>query len=234
MNKTKKIILILLFIVSISSSVFAASGFEFILNVPLGVDIGMDVRNKIKNNEKYEALKPSAFLDAGATLQFGYMLQVANNVGLSLLAETGYSYTSFPYLDPNNSKAGITFVYDTVQVGVLPKINIGNTSIGIGAGVKLPLAGTQIEYNSTGTESKHKLSYEDIKNGSISSVIPYVKLTFDYSIFLADLHALNIGAYVGYNFGLSPKADEYFEYHYLDSISVGIQLGYRFGPKVSM
>lgn len=231
MKKFKKLLLTLLITSIASTTAFAKSGFEATLNVPLGIGIGFDGLYSIKDNSKHTPLKPALDFNAGVTLQSGYMIHTSERTALSMLLEIGYSHSTFPYTDPNNSKSTISFVYENLQVGILPKFNIDAFSIGLGAGVKIPFAGTQFEKNSDGSITKSEIKLDDILNKTISPVIPYVKLAFDYSIFFNDLTALNVGVYVGYDFGLSPKADETFNYHYFGAFDVGAEIGFRFGPK---
>ena len=60
------------------------------------------------------------------------------------------------------------------------------------------------------------------------SVIGHVKVTFDYYLFFTDNIAMNFGLYLGGDFG--PKMKE-FSGIGCDSFDIGLQLGFRFGPK---
>lgn len=79
------------------------------------------------------------------------------------------------------------------------------------------------------------MNSSDIKDYFKTPVIGYIKATFDYSIFFTDNMAMNVGLYAGYDFGmnmaenLAPK--EVFEYMNFSSFDVGLQLGFKFGPK---
>ena len=44
--------------------------------------------------------------------------------------------------------------------------------------------------------------------------------------------ALNVGAYLGYDFGLAEKNTIDNEYTSVDSFDLGLQLGLRFAPKL--
>ena len=68
----------------------------------------------------------------------------------------------------------------------------------------------------------------------------YVKLTFDYSLFFTDNLAMNFGLYLGYDTPLyatkSGAGNSYFTTFGMDGVwihdfNVGLQLGFRFGPK---
>lgn len=136
----KKLILSTALLVVFSVQVFAAGGFEAIINVPIGADIGVPSRYY-----KEAKAKSGIGLNIGASAQLGYMLQVKDGFGISLLGEIGYSHDTHAIsINENNTHLKESEVYDSIQVGLLPKFNIGagpgNFSIGIGGGVKIPMA----------------------------------------------------------------------------------------------
>ena len=61
------------------------------------------------------------------------------------------------------------------------------------------------------------------------NIIPYVKLTFDYSVFNNYNVAANFGLYFDYEFGTRKKIDEE-TYTSVDSFGAGLQVGLRFSP----
>ena len=80
-----------------------------------------------------------------------------------------------------------------------------------------------------------KTVFKDASTKFMSSVGFYGKLTFDYSIFFTEKIAMNIGLYTGVdainsinttinNTGAHSEAP-------LLSYDIGLQLGFRFGPK---
>ena len=227
MKKIKKFLLTIAMTMALGTSAFAASGFEFILNVPLGVGITM-----LPKEAKALGIKGGAGFDAGVTAQLGYMAQVVNGFGISALFELGYAHDSF-VIDFGAADVGkMSFALESLQVGLLPKFNIGAFSIGIGGGIKFPL-GASFKYPGQPAEK--------IPIGAFMMfsppVIGYVKATFDYSIFFTEKLALNVGLYLagdiakisgdmglidlgagGGNVGIS-------------SFDIGVELGFKFGPK---
>ena len=109
----------------------------------------------------------------------------------------------------------------------------------MGFGVKIPVSGYStykaegsvagIE-GSTSTE-KVSLNRDDLKNYD-RNVIPYIKATFDYSFFFTSKIALNVGAYLGYDFGIAYKNPSNGEYTGIDSFDIGLQLAFRFAPRL--
>ena len=223
-----------LMILIINSSVFAKSGFEAIINANIGKSIGIPI-----GDAGFER-KVSFGFDGALTAQLGFLADFNNNMAMSILGEIGFSHDSFAYKVPNTmyQRNTINNRFTSLQLGVLPKFNINNFSLGLGAGVKIPFHGriesyTRVSY----TESyRHyeKISFNDIKSiYNQMYVIPYIELTFDW--FFSDINYttrefvdtrdLGIGFYLGYNFG--PKSKNYIG---TDSFDIGLQLSLRFKP----
>ena len=240
----RKIILSIMMFVSTASASFAlGGGFEFILNVPVGMSIGiydyeltdyaerMDVINGGSIRSSF-ARNGGIGFDIGASIQLGYMIKFTDSMGLSILAEAGYSHDTYSYisrLDKNNS---YSYSFESLEFGVIPKFNIKNFAIGIGGGVKIPLAGN-INTKTSLFESNTKLSSDDIKRLYEKALMPYIKVTFDYSIFFTDKIAMNVGLYLGYDFMPKIATDGSVSGPFLDggTFDIGLQLGFKFGPK---
>ena len=132
------------------------------------------------------------------------MFQVKDGFGISVLGELGYSWdsymvgygdTSYQVSDGNyTTKDGMSIqqYYHSFKLGLLPKFNIGvgngAIAIGIGGGVKIPLAGnltTIMTIAQTGAATREELEYksdvnlkrQDIVDLFSPSVIGYLKVT---------------------------------------------------------
>ena len=240
MGKVKKLLFIAAALLITNISVFAASGFEAIVNVPLGLSFGV-------SEGLYESLTPksAAGFDSGVTVQLGYMIGLGK-IGISILGELGYSYDSYRVYYSGKlegiaeGKMTTGLHTHSFQIGLLPKINIGSFAIGVGAGVKIPVSA----YSMTKTEAslgnwggtinsgELKLNRDDIENAYSRNVIPYLKVTFDYSFFFNNKMAFNLGAYLGGDFGLGNKNPLNDEFIGVNSFDIGLQLGFRFAPKL--
>ena len=228
MKNIKKILLIMAMTMALGTSAFAASGFEFILNVPLGAGIFMPPKEY-----KDAGVKGGAGFDAGVSAQLGYMFQVVNGFGISALVELGYAHDTyamtFPayyYQAPSDVKVSLSL--DSFQLGLLPKFNIGAFAIGIGGGVKVPLGGSQTAKVGDAKETV-KYAMGDVLGLFSPPVIGYIKATFDYSIFFMDNLAFNVGLYLG---GDIAKQDDGLggKINY-SSFDIGVELGLKFGPR---
>ena len=244
MKNFKKFLLTMAMTMALGTSAFAASGFEFLLQVPLGMHISFP--NK---ETKDLGVKAWGGFDAGVDAQIGYMFQVKDRFGISLLAELGYIWDWYNY----GERATATSVggwildgsYHSFKLGLLPKFNIGfggrhGLAIGIGGGVKIPIAATlsyglsywdQTLYGGSGgaagIEEGVNLKRQDITDMFSPSVIGYMKVTFDYYLFFTDNIGMNFGLYLGGSFGPKTKLSKIGG----NAFDFGLQIGFRFGPK---
>ena len=235
MKNIKKVLIIMAMTMIFSVSAFAASGFEFILNVPLGLGIGIPTKS-----EKDIKWKSGIGFDAGVTAQLGYMFQVKNGFGISVLGELGYAHTTRA-LTQKYEELGIktsiytAYIMDSFQIGLLPKINIGAFAIGIGGGVKIPVAfqlSSKAKIGDTTIKGKEKIDMKVFRDNYSPAVIGYIKGTFDYSIFFTDKLAFNIGLYLGYDMLKTKATPELGEKSEIEGVfDIGVELGLKFGPK---
>ena len=235
MKNIKKFIVIMAMTMIFSVSAFAASGFEFILNVPLGLGIGIPTKS-----EKDIKWKSGIGFDAGVTAQLGYMFQVKSGFGISVLGELGYAHTTRA-LTQKYEDLGIktsiyaAYIMDSFQIGLLPKINIGAFAIGIGGGVKIPVAfqlSSKAKIGDTTIKGKEKIDMKVFRDNYSPAIIGYIKGTFDYSIFFTDKLAFNIGLYLGYDMLKTKATPELGEKSEIEGVfDIGVELGLKFGPK---
>ncbi|TXJ11183.1 outer membrane beta-barrel protein [Brachyspira aalborgi] len=235
MKNIKKFIVIMAMTMIFSVSAFAASGFEFILNVPLGLGIGIPTKS-----EKDIKWKSGIGFDTGVTAQLGYMFQVKSGFGISVLGELGYAHTTRA-ITQKYEELGIktsiyaAYIMDSFQIGLLPKINIGAFAIGIGGGVKIPVAfqlSSKAKIGDTTIKGKEKIDMKLFRDNYSPAIIGYIKGTFDYSIFFTDKLAFNIGLYLGYDMLKTKATPELGEKSEIEGVfDIGIELGLKFGPK---
>ncbi|MEI0487642.1 hypothetical protein R4K89_12235 [Brachyspira intermedia] len=225
----KKFLLMLL----MSTSVFAAGGFEVALNVPFLLSVGIPIGN---SGEKRDV---DVGFNSGITAQLGYGAYYENGLGFSVLGEIGYAFNQFANYYPNlGNKTTIIESFHSLQLGLLPKFNMNNFSIGLGGGVKIPFSGYTLIYNEL-SSSERNYRYIDRDFTYIKDtynqmfVIPYIKLTFDFytpdfdeeSDTISECSDAGIGLYLGYDFG--PKGKNNIG---ADSFNIGVQFSLRLKP----
>ena len=155
---------------ALGTSAFAASGFEFLFQLAGGA--GAAIPNK---EAKDLGFGTGLSFDADISAQIGYMFQVKEGFGISVLGELGYSWDMYltgidgGTLSSNTTggqttytvegKDGISIAeyYHSFKLGLLPKFNIGfggrhGLAIGIGGGVKIPGSG-KVKITTTGKAS---------------------------------------------------------------------------------
>ena len=248
MKKIKKFLLTIAMTMALGTSAFAASGFEFILNVPFGINVG------IPNKETKDAAKAAGGdmdnhmgFDVGVDAQIGYMFQVKDGFGISVLGELGYSFDTYGYgygytipIATGDTRIRVSYgqQYHSFKIGLLPKFNIGfggkhGLAIGIGGGAKIPISGKSVIITESGNTEEGridtKLKRKDITDMFSPSVIGYIKASIDYYLFFTDNIAMEFGLYLGGDFG--PKMAATAGGFGGNAFDFGLQLGFRFGPK---
>ena len=189
----KKIILIsTLLIICISPSLFAKKSFGADLIVSLGAGIGF----YHGDNDK----QPNGGFEFGVYLEPNYYWEFsALYFGLSL--EIGYQRDIFAYKN-EKLKGGLTF--DSLALGLMPKIDVSFLSIGFGGGVKLPLGGKSSSIDINGIPTLTQYDYNKLKeNFGKTLIIPYVKTSLDFML----LYNVGLGIYVAYDIPLMKSSD---------------------------
>ncbi|MCZ9962406.1 hypothetical protein OFQ54_11315 [Brachyspira hyodysenteriae] len=165
------------------------------------------------------------------------------------MGELGYSRDTFNYRlkDSNIDSQALKlqnyryYSFDSIVIGVLPKINYKRFSFGIGAGMKIFLSGTinDSHYNQTlgyTTESIKMIDTKNYKDYFSSNIIPYLKLTLDYSIYTSNKFDIVLSAYFDYDFALKYKikGEKYKNIdtpiENISSVDLGIQIGAKIRP----
>ena len=237
MKMIKKIFLIITLTTIFSVSAFARSGFEFLIDFQFGLGVGVPTKTMEKENE----FKSDIGFDGTALFQLGYMFEVNDNFGISFLGEFGYGMGSYSILGKTNiteiSTDGIPIInsvsvsvdsyFDNIQIGLFPKLNFGNFAIGIGGGIKIP-SGGEMRVTALGREETLKLNRGDIVDFFNPPIFGYVKTSFDYSFYLIDKIAFNVGLYLDYD--IMKFQEETGKDEYGGTFNVGIVFGVRFGP----
>ena len=248
MKIIKKIFLIITLTIIFSVSAFAKSGFEFHYNALIGAAVGFPIKSM-----KDLGFKNDFGFDATSLFQLGYMHQVKEGFGMSYLFELGYNVGSYSIMGkpdfnglisselskifgtdmnlgiPNDISVALNFYFDNIQIGLFPKFNFGNFSIGIGGGIKIPVAG-QLTVVLLGREDTQTLNRGDMVDFFNPPIFGYVKTSFDYSFYLAEKIALDVGLYLGYD--IMKFKEETGKDEYGGTLNAGIVFGVKFGEKV--
>ncbi|WP_028331144.1 hypothetical protein [Brachyspira alvinipulli] len=220
----KRIIASIFFVFMFSSVMFAQHGGGVALFVPLtGSFAFADIRGFDGN--KIDILKSGSAFDFGVLVQPGYFYDFGGLLGFDALADIGYYRSSYNYRNSTDGSL-VSYTFDTVNVGAMFRVTVLVLSLGIGSGVKIPLAA-----NIKDGDYSAKLNSDDIKNSFTTAVIPYLKFTIDFKYNLSSFAAVAAGLYFNYDFGMNYKNPNYSRYN-IHSFDFGIQLGtYLVGTK---
>lgn len=212
----KKIILMItLFIMTISTTLMAKSGAGVDITVPLGAGIGYF----FQDGERIETLKPNAGFEGGVYLRPNYYFDLAVlSLGFSL--DLGYQRDVFGYKSDRNIEY---LSFDSLSIGLMPKIDVLFLSVGVGAGVKFPLGGASYSKENSGGEQSHTYNLKQLQDQFDNLYIPYLKVSLDFLL----LYNFTLGIYVSYDFmamqykNVDPKVT-------FGALDVGGQVGIRF------
>lgn len=247
MKYLRKIFTTIALMTIFSVSVFAKSGFEFHYNALLGVGVSFPTTSM-----KDMGFKNDIGFDGTGLFQIGYMRQVKEGFGISYLLELGYNFSSYtisgkPDFNPiindifglgniignifNDMSVALDFTFYNIQIGLFPKFNFGNFSIGIGGGIKIPVIGEMsVTATAINVEETKKLSRTDIADFFNPPIFGYVKTSLAYSFYLTDKVALDVGLYLSYD--IMQFINEGGKDEYGGTLNTGIIFGLKFGGKV--
>lgn len=253
MKYLRKIFTTMALMTIFSVSVFAKSGFEFHYNALIGVGVSFPTTSM-----KDMGFKSDIGFDGTGLFQIGYMRQVKEGFGISYLLELGYNFSSYTISGkpdfnslvsdalnemfgininpsqvgmPNDMSVALDFTFYNIQVGLFPKFNFGNFSIGIGGGIKIPVIGEMsVTATALNIEETRKLSRVDIADFFNPPIFGYVKTSLAYSFYLTDKIALDVGLYLSYD--IMQFINEGGKDEYGGTLNTGIIFGVKFGGKV--
>ncbi|WP_297296087.1 hypothetical protein [uncultured Brachyspira sp.] len=212
----KFIIITSILVMSISSGLMAKTGFSLGIMVPLGASFSHFSGNDAKT------------LKSDVGFEFGVHVQPAYYFGFDMLSfglglDLGYNRDVFAFKAAMDEtlKGGVTF--DSLMIGVLPRVDIAFVSIGVGAGVKIPLGGSSYFNEGNGSETSEKYNLNKIKGNFKNPYIPYIKGVVDFMLPLN----LVLGVYAAYDIPLIEYKDPGNNIK-MSSFDLGAEIGLRF------
>ncbi|ACN84908.1 hypothetical protein BHWA1_02454 [Brachyspira hyodysenteriae WA1] len=238
-------------------TVFAKSGIEIGIFVPLGLSIGINQysltnKNPTPQQEKdFESAvkqadrRSGAGFDAGVLFHIGYRFDINRDFSFSLLGELGYNHDEFSFYrvsGDKNYKNSYVYMFESMSFGIYPKLNWKKFSFGLNFGIKVPLyaraMSSYINYAakniSRNIENYNAFQIKDIFNVPI---IPYLRFSVDYEVYSDKKFGLVLGGYIGGDFGMSFKntilnnqSIAKITKQSISSFDIGFQIGVRILP----
>ena len=211
--------IVMVITICFNGSVFAASGFVF---KPL-VGYNASILDRYDHN----------ISEGSTTARLGYQFASSNTAGFTLFFDVGYALNvqlkrnNYNHNSDTDKKRKALLTHNYV-LGLMPTVNIGNFSIGIGGGVKVPFATTDITFTPNSTDRTTTLTGVTSSDGDYRFT-PYAKFVVDYSLYVGSNVAFVIAADFTYDFQL----EYYLPTHTNpENFNIGLQLGMKFGKKV--
>ena len=208
----KLLVITSLLIMTVSGSLMAKTGFELNVLLPFGMSVG----TYTGDNSKFT--KTDLGFEFGIHVIPGYYFGISN-IDLGIGLDIGYQKDVFAFKqDEQNMGAS----FDSFNLGLMPRIDLAFLSIGIGGGIKFPLAG--LYYTKIGGSSIAGATMFDTKGiyqNFDNPFIPYVKLTLDFILPLN----LTAGIYISYDIPLMEAKGNDLKF---SSVDLGAQIGIRF------
>ena len=223
MKRLLNIFIILLLFAA--SSLFAKSGIEIGIFVPIGMSVGLNSYSLTNKNptkqqqDNFETAvkqfrrKSAVGFDAGVSFHIGYRFEINKDMSVSVLGELGYAHDEFSFYrnsSDKNYKDTLNYTLESLAIGVYPKFNWKKFSFGLNLGLKIPLYAKSI---SAYTDYKNKNIDRNIEYYNAFQVkdlfkvqaMGYIRFSVDYSVYTDKKFALVLGGYIGGDFGLSLK-----------------------------
>lgn len=221
----KKLLNIFIIVLLASGSLFAKSGLEIGIFVPLGMGVGINQysltndkatqQQQINFNSavKQANRKSSVGFDSGVLFHIGYRFDINKDFSFSLLGEIAYTHDEFAFYRKSGDKNyqnSFNYMFESLAFSIYPKLNWKKFSFGINAGIKVPLytrvMSSYINYNTLNIDRNiEHYNFSQLKKVFNVPVIPYLRFSVEYSIYTDKKFAIALGGYIGGDFGMTFK-----------------------------
>lgn len=221
----KRLFNIFIIVLLASVNLFAKSGLEIGIFVPLGIGVGINeyalTNNKATQQQqenfntavKQANRKSWIGFDAGVSFHIGYRFSINRDFSFSLLGEIGYAHDEFAFYRKSGDKKyenSFNYMFESIAFGIYPKLNWKKFSFGINAGIKVPLytrvMSSYLDYNALNiTRNIEHYNVSQLKKLFDLPIIPYLRFSIDYSIYTNKKFAIALGGYIGGDFGITLK-----------------------------
>lgn len=168
------------------------------------------------------------------SVQPGVFFSYYDTISSAIFLDIGYSKDKYELkYDGYNGRTIENFSLNNISIGLLPRINFGFLSLGIGGGIKIPLSMT---YSKEGEYSysydKYKLDFGDIRDTLTEIYYPYLKASVDFLIKGQNRFMMTLGVYASYDFPINLKNDGILDMaisrENIAAFDIGFQIGLYF------
>ena len=198
-NILRKKLVILLVLFTISFAKLNAANFVIGFIGQFGASAATTERGKIFNSDFRE-------FENSFSIQPGVFFSYYDTISSAIFLDIGYSKDRYEFrYGESENRIVENFSLNNISVGLLPRINFGFLSLGIGGGIKIPLSmiysiGGQYLY-----PEKYKLDFGDMRDTLENFYYPYIKASVDFLIKGKNKFMMTLGVYANYDFPFNLK-----------------------------
>ena len=223
--RNKFIIFAVLFIISFSK--LSAANFVIGFMGQFGASAATTEKGKIFNTDFRE-------FENSFSIQPGVFFSYYDKISSAVFLDIGYSRDRYEFrsYDDTGERTIENFKLNNISIGLLPRVNFGFLSIGIGGGVKFPISmGYSLE--SVNHIEKIKFDFSDIRDNLDKFYYPYLKASVDFLIKGKNKFMMTFGVYANYDFAFNLKNESALKDIALNkeniaSFDIGFQVGLYF------
>ena len=222
--RNKLIIVLFLFAISFAK----VNGANFVIGFmgQLGASAATTEKGKIFNDNFRE-------FENAFSIQPGVFFSYYDKISSAVFLDIGYSKDRYEFrYGEGENRIVENFSLNNISIGLLPRINFGFLSLGIGGGIKIPLS---MIYSTEGQYSyleRYKLDFGDVRDSLTEIFYPYIKASVDFLIKGKNRFMLTLGVYANYDFAFNLKNDSILymakSRENIASFDLGFQIGLYF------
>lgn len=216
--RNKFIIFTILFIISFYK--LDAANFVVGFMGQFGASAATTEKGKIFNSDFRE-------FESSFSVQPGIFFSYYDTISSAIFLDIGYGKDRYEFRHGESENRIVeNFRLNNISIGLLPRINFGFLSIGIGGGVKFPISMTYSIDN-----KKYKLDLGDIRDTLNNFYYPYIKASVDFLIKGKNKFMMTLGVYANYDFPFNLKnngmlKDIAYSKENIASFDIGFQIGF--------
>ena len=221
--RNKLVILLVLFTISFAK--LNAANFVIGFIGQFGASAATTEKGKIFNDNFRE-------FENAFSIQPGVFFSYYDTISSAIFLDIGYSKDRYKFrYGESENRIVENFRLNNISVGLLPRINFGFLSLGIGGGIKIPLSmiysiGGQYSY-----PEKYKLDFGDMRDTLENFYYPYIKASVDFLIKGKNKFMMTLGVYANYDFPFNLKnngmlKDIAYSKENIASFDIGFQIGF--------
>ena len=224
-SKLRNKLVIISVIFALSFAKVNAANFVIGFMGQLGASAATTEKGKIFNDNFRE-------FENAFSIQPGVFFSYYDTISSAIFLDIGYSKDRYEFrYGEGENRIVENFSLNNISIGLLPRINFGFLSLGIGGGIKIPLSMIYSieEYQ---YPERFKLDFGDVRDTLTEIYYPYLKASVDFLIKGKNKFMLTLGVYANYDFAFKLKSDAVLDRaksrENIASFDLGFQIGLYF------